>query len=47
MMRRRGLEEKYFINFPIYLSGVIDYKILGKTYGFNITCSKLVNSRLK
>lgn len=47
LLKKEGIEEKYFINFPIYLSGVINYKILGISYGFKINCSKLINVRLK
>jgi len=37
----------FFINFPIYLSGALNFKITGLTYGFKINCSKLVESRYK
>ena len=47
LLKKEGIEEKYFVNFPIYLSGVIDYKILGTNYGYKIHCSKLVNVRLR
>jgi len=40
-------QDSFFVNFPIYLSGALKYKILGLTYGFKINCSKLVNVRLK
>ena len=47
IMKKEGIEEKYFINFPIYLSGVLNYSILGKNYGYKIHSSKLLNLRLR
>jgi len=40
-------KDKYFISFPIYLAGALRYKVVGLSYGFNINCSRLVNTRLK
>jgi len=39
-------ETIFFYNFPVFLSGAINVKITGFSYGFNISSSKL-ESRLK
>lgn len=39
--------DSYYVNFPIYLTGALKYKLMGLTYGYNINCSRLVTVRLK
>jgi hypothetical protein len=45
-IKKRG-ETTFFVNFPIYLSGALNFKVTGITYGFKVNCAKLVESRLK
>lgn len=40
-------ETEYYLNVPFYLNGMLNYKIIGKTYGYKINCSKLVTIRFK
>ena len=40
-------EENYFVMFPLFLSGVINLKLIGISYGFKINCSKLTIKRMK
>jgi hypothetical protein len=46
-LKRIENDTTFFINFPLYLNGTSDFKIIGLTYGFKINCSKLVRSRFK
>jgi len=45
-LRKTG-DENFFINFPIYLAGVLNFNIVGLTYNYKINCSKLVSTRFK
>jgi hypothetical protein len=38
---------KYYLNIPFYLTGMLNYRVMGKTYGYKLNCSKLVNKRIK
>lgn len=47
VLKRESLDTKYFINVPIYLSGALNFNVIGLTYGFKINSSKLFNYRIK
>ncbi len=38
---------EYFLNIPFFLSGMLKYKIQGKTYGYKVNASKLLKGRFK
>jgi hypothetical protein len=40
-------EDEFFLSFPIYLSGALNFNIIGVTYGFKVNSSKLVEARFK
>lgn len=43
----RTNDADYYLNIPFYLNGMLYFKVVRKTYGFKINCSKLTRKRYK